>query len=99
MARDISSTSRVVILSISALAFTYADSPGAREAATYDYVAPQVAPPEASGLSMAQLAAILNRDRAQSALPRCLPVGDFTGMGRQRCGCPAASCRYPSRSD
>jgi len=60
MARDISSTSRVVILSISALAFTYADSPGAREAATYDYVAPQVAPPEASGLSMAQLAAILN---------------------------------------
>ena len=61
MARKISSTSRVVILSISALALAYADrSPGAREAATYDYVAPQVAPPVASGLSMVQLAAILN---------------------------------------
>src|SRR5215831_19312768 len=63
MVRKISSTSRVIIFSISALAIAYADhSAGAREGATYDYVAPQVAP--ASALpqlgSMAQIAAILN---------------------------------------
>jgi hypothetical protein len=53
--------SRLVVVGVSFLAFTYADrSPGAKEAATYDYVAPQVAPPTASGLSMAQLTAILN---------------------------------------
>ena len=61
MAQDRSLTARVIVVGVSVLAFAYADrSSGAREAATYDYVAPQVAPESASGLSMAQLAAIMN---------------------------------------
>jgi hypothetical protein len=61
MAQDRSLISCLVVVGVSALALIYPDrSPGAKEAATYDYVAPQVAPQVVSGLSMAQLAAILN---------------------------------------
>lgn len=61
MAQNRFLTACLAVVSASALAFTCAHrSPGAREAALYDYVAPQVAPPVASGLSMAQLTAILN---------------------------------------
>ena len=61
MAQDRSSILHFVVVGVAALAFTYVDfSPRPGEAATYDYVAPQVAPPAANRLSMAQLAAILN---------------------------------------
>jgi hypothetical protein len=64
MAQDRSLRSIIAYLFVvvaSVLALTYADRhAGAKEAAGYDYVAPQVAPLVASRLSMAQLAAILN---------------------------------------
>jgi hypothetical protein len=40
--------------------------------ATYDYVAPQVAPPIAANLGTAGIAGDIERDRAQPALPRRL---------------------------
>ena len=53
---------RLLIVGVSAVSIAYADlSPRAGQAATYDYMAPQVAPPIASGLSMDQIAAILNQ--------------------------------------
>ena len=64
MAQDCSLRSIIAYLFVvvaSVLALTYADRhAGAKEAAGYSYVAPQVAPPVASRLSMAQLDAILN---------------------------------------
>lgn len=62
MAEDHSSITRLAVIGVAALAFTYADlSPQPGDASTYDYAAPQIAPPAAANrLSMAQLAAILN---------------------------------------
>ena len=61
MAQDRSLIARLVVAIVSALAFAFANRPsGAREAAPYEYVAPQIAPSVASALSMTQLAAILN---------------------------------------
>ena len=62
MALERSLISRLLIIGVSAVAVSYADlSPRPGQAATYDYMAPQVAPPIASGLSMDQIAAILNQ--------------------------------------
>jgi hypothetical protein len=53
--------SRLLSLIVSAVAFSnLAVQPPRTEAATYDYIAPQVAPPIASTLGMAEIAAILN---------------------------------------
>ena len=53
---------RLLIVGVSAVSISYVGlSPRAGQAATYDYMAPQVAPPIASGLSMDQIAAILNQ--------------------------------------
>ena len=53
--------SRLLLAVLSAVAFaSLAAQPPAAKAATYDYVAPQVAPPIASNLGMADIAAILN---------------------------------------
>jgi len=61
MAQDRPFIPRVVILGVSALALAYASFFAyPTDAATYDYVAPQVAPSIASSLTMAQIAAILN---------------------------------------
>src|SRR5215469_3638571 len=61
MAQDRPLRSLIACLVVGAAALAYADrSADAKEAGGYDYVAPQVAPLVASGLSMAQLAAILN---------------------------------------
>jgi hypothetical protein len=58
--------SRLLIVGVSAVAVAYADlSPRAGQAANYDYMAPQVAPPVASGLSTDQIADILNQNVAQ----------------------------------
>jgi len=53
---------RLLIVGVSAIAISYVDLlPRAGQAAPYDYMAPQVAPSIASGLSMSQIAAILNQ--------------------------------------
>ena len=53
--------SRLLLAVLSAVAFaSLAAQPPAAKAATYDYVTPQVAPPIASNLGMADIAAILN---------------------------------------
>jgi hypothetical protein len=61
MAHERSLISRLLIVGVSAVAVSYADlSLFTGQAATYDYMAPPVAPPIANGLSMAEIAAILN---------------------------------------
>jgi hypothetical protein len=53
--------SRVLLVIVSAVALSnLAVQPPTAKAATYDYVAPQVAPPIADDLGMAEIAAILN---------------------------------------
>src|SRR5215472_17468135 len=61
MIRECSAVSRLLIVGVSVVAISYA-GPWSRIGwtANYDYVAPQVAPPSANQLSMAQLADIFN---------------------------------------
>jgi hypothetical protein len=55
--------SRFLLVGLPAVAISYVDlSPLRARAASYDYIAPQVAPPVASGLSTDRIAAILNQD-------------------------------------
>src|SRR5690242_9782115 len=52
---------RFVIVGVATVAFSNVTVPSiTAQGATYDYVAPQVAPPAASNLGMADVAAILN---------------------------------------
>jgi hypothetical protein len=61
MTHERSLVSRLVIVGVSAVAVSYSGlTSRTGQTATYDYVAPQVAPPIANGLSMAEIAAILN---------------------------------------
>jgi hypothetical protein len=67
MIRERSLVSRLLLIGFFAVVGSYAAlSPHAGRAATYDYVAPQVAPPVASGLTMDQLAAIFNETAPNS---------------------------------
>src|SRR6266481_1571406 len=60
--------SRLFMLGVSTVAISYVNlSPLTGQAATYDYMAPQVAPPIASGLIMPQIETILNQ--AGPAMP------------------------------
>lgn len=55
--------SRILLVGLPAVAISYVDlSPLRARAASYEYIAPQVAPPVASGLSTDRIAAILNQD-------------------------------------
>jgi hypothetical protein len=61
MAREQALISRLIVVGVSALLISYSGlAPRTGQTATYDYVAPQVAPPIANQLSMAEVAAILN---------------------------------------
>src|SRR5919108_4028371 len=67
MIRERSLVSRLLLIGLFVVVGSPADlSPRTGTAATYDYVAPQVAPPVASGLTMDQLAAIFNETAPNS---------------------------------
>jgi hypothetical protein len=77
--------SRLVVVGVSAVAAAHVDlSPRAQQASAYDYIAPQVAPPIANGMSMDQIAAMLNQTAPNPPGPYLDAYGQTTTSGATR---------------